>query len=65
MTSLTAHAFVIVTAIALYVAKWPILVLAAIALFFAIFINAVLWGARRYPKITFVLLALLPGMLRR
>jgi hypothetical protein len=55
----------IATAVALYLAKWPLLVLAAIIGLPVLFLNTVLYLAPRYPRTMFVLMALLRGFLRK
>jgi hypothetical protein len=50
-----AHAFVIVTAIALYYLKWPLLILAAIWLLIRL--------CRRHPMLAWFTLAFIRGLL--
>jgi hypothetical protein len=53
--------WLLLTAIALYYLKWPILVIAALVGL----VNAWLWFCHRYPRTMFILTAFLRGLLRR
>ena len=53
-----AHAFIIITAVALYYLKWPILIVAAITLFG---ISAA-WMGRRFPLTTIFIIGFLRGL---
>jgi hypothetical protein len=61
MSSWTAHAFVLVTAIALYYLKWPILIVAAIIML----IKGWLSLCYRYPRTMFFITAFLRGLFSR
>ncbi len=56
-----AFAFLIVTAVVMYYAKWPILIIAAIVGIIQV------WAllARRYPKTMWFLLGVFRGLMRR
>jgi hypothetical protein len=56
------HTLLIVTAIALYFAKWPILILAAIVGLFKMWLW--LWLCRRYPRTMYYVAAFLSGFVR-
>jgi hypothetical protein len=56
-----AFAFLIVTAIALYCAKWPILLIAALVGFF----RGLYWLCDRYPRTMRVIVAIFWGLMRR
>jgi hypothetical protein len=52
-------AFLIVTAVVMYYAKWPILVIAALVGFF----RGLFWLCDRYPRTMFVILAFVKGLM--
>lgn len=54
-------AWLIATAVAMYYAKWPILVILALVGFF----RGLFWLCNRYPKTMFVISVILRGFLRR
>jgi hypothetical protein len=54
-----AFAFLIVTAIVLYYAKWPVLIIAALIGFF----RGLFWQCERYPRTMLVILAIVRGMI--
>jgi len=54
-----AFAFLIVTAVALYFAKWPILLIAALVGFF----RGLFWLCERYPRTMLVIAALVRGLM--
>jgi hypothetical protein len=54
-------AWLIVTAIVMYYAKWPILVIAALVGFF----RGQYWLCNRYPRTMFVILTIVRGMMGR
>ena len=51
--------FLIVTAVALYYAKWPILLIAALIGFF----RGLFWLGERYPRTMLVIAALVRGLM--
>jgi hypothetical protein len=53
--------WLILTAIALYFFKWPILVIAAIVVFF----RALFWLTERFPRTMLVVLVIIRGLLGR
>ena len=61
MKSWHAFAFLIVTAVALYFLKWPILIGAALVGFFASYS----WLCRRFPRTMFVIGGFIRGLLSR
>ena len=54
-----AFAFLIITAVALYFAKWPILLIAALIGFF----RGLFWLGERYPRTMFIILAIVRGLM--
>ena len=54
-----AFAFLIVTAIVLYYAKWPVLIIAALIGFF----RGLFWQCEHYPRTMLVILAIVRGMI--
>ena len=51
----------VIAAVVTYYAKWPILIIAALIGFF----RGLYWLCDRYPRTTFVILAIVNGMLGR
>lgn len=56
-----AFTFLIVTAVALYYAKWPILIIAAVVGLFRLW----LWFAVRYPLAAWFIIGFIRGLLGR
>lgn len=56
-----AFAFLIATAIVMYFAKWPILLIAALVGFF----RGLYWLCDRYPRTMRVIVAIFWGLMRR